>query len=99
MPPIQGTVYKLQQLRCNCCGELYQAAPPEGVGEEKYDASVAAMVAQLKYGMGMPFERIEKLQKQLGVPLPAGTQFDLVNEAAAKLEPIGYELIRQAAQG
>jgi hypothetical protein len=99
MPPIQATVYNLQQFRCNLCGEIYTTAAPPGVGEEKYDASVASMVAQLKYGSGLPFNRIENLEKQMGIPLPAGTQFDLVDAAADKLQPVHDELVRLAAQG
>jgi len=99
MSPIQATVYYLQNLRCNLCGEVYKAVAPEGVEDVKYDASVAAMVAQLHYGSGMPFTRIEKLQKQMGIPLPVGTQYDLVDNAAAMLEPVHDELIRLAAQG
>jgi hypothetical protein len=97
MPPIQATVYQLQQLRCNLCDAWFVAEPPEGVGEDKYDESVPAMIGILKYGTGMPFNRIEKLQKQMGVPLPAGTQFDLVNDAAIRLWPIYDEFIRRAA--
>lgn len=99
MPPIQATVYKLQELRCNLCGEVFAAEPPPGVGEGKYDASVASMVAELKYGLSMPFNRIEKLQQQMGVPLPAATQFELVDSAAEKLQPVLDELTRLAAQG
>ena len=40
--PIAATVYELERLRCNLCGEVYEAKAPEGVGEKKYDASAAA---------------------------------------------------------
>jgi hypothetical protein len=54
----------------------------------------------LKYGSGVPFHRIEKLQESLGVPLPASTQWDIVENAAnGGLHPAYRELIRQAAQG
>jgi len=99
MSPIQATIYQLQRLRCNLCGRVYEAEPPPGVGDEKYDATVSSMTGQLRYGSGMPFNRIEKLQAQVGIPLPAGTQFDLVDAAADKLRPAHEELIRQAAQG
>jgi len=33
------------------------------------------MIALLKYACGLPFHRIEKLQKNLGIPLPAATQW------------------------
>ena len=55
-----------------------QAEPPEGAGEKKYDATVGSMIALLKYGSGMPFNRAEKLQEGLGIPLPASTQWDIV---------------------
>ena len=31
----------------------------------------------LKYGSGLPFNRLEKLQESLGVPLPASTQWEM----------------------
>ena len=99
LPPIQAKVFLLEKTRCNLCGDIHTAAAPEDVGEDKYDASVAAMLGILKYGMGMPFKRIETLQKQLGVPLSASTQFELVDDAAAQLGPVHLELVRQAAQG
>src|SRR5467141_4165382 len=57
------------------------------------------MIAQLKYGSGTPFYRLEQLQAQLGIPLPAATQWEVVEEAAELLKPARDELIRQAAQG
>jgi transposase len=76
MAPFQGTVYEQERLRCNLCGEVFTAPPPEGVGEEKYDETVAAMLVLLHYGAGFPFHRLEVLQRALGVPLPAGTQWE-----------------------
>jgi transposase len=97
--PLTATVYELQSLRCNLCGEIYGAEVPEGVGEDKYDESAAAMIAQLKYGTGMPFYRLEDLENNLGIPLPASTQWEIVEEAAELIKPARDELIRQAAQG
>ena len=47
----------------------------------------------------MPFNREEKLQGSLGIPLPASTQWEIVHAKAEKIEPAFEELIRQAAQG
>jgi hypothetical protein len=69
------------------------------VGPEKYDETAAAMIAQLKYGSGIPFYRLERLEDQLGIPLPAATQWEIVEEAAEVIKPARDELIRQAAQG
>ena len=69
------------------------------MGPEKYDETAAAMIAQLKYGSGIPFYRLERLEEQLGIPLPAATQWEIVEEAAEVIKPARDELIRQAAQG
>jgi transposase len=97
--PIQAKVYELQKLRCNLCGEVFTAAAPQGVGSQKYDATSGSMIALLKYGSGMPFNRNEGLQGSLGVPLPASTQWEIVCAKAEKIAPAYEELICQAAQG
>jgi transposase len=97
--PVQAKVYELQKLRCNLCGKVFTAQEPGGIGPQKYDATVASMIALLKYGSGLPFNRLEGLQGSLGIPLPASTQWDIVSDAAKTMEPIYEELIRQAAQG
>jgi transposase len=97
--PVAATVYSLERLRCNACGQIFTAQAPEGVGEEKYDATAAAMIAQMKYGSGVPFHRLERLEQHLGIPLPAATQWEIAKGAAEKARPAHEELIRQAAQG
>ena len=97
--PLAATVYSLERLRCGACGQVFTAQEPEGVGPEKYDETAAAMIAQLKYGSGTPFYRLEQLESQLGIPLPAATQWEIVEEAAELIKPARDELIRQAAQG
>jgi transposase len=97
--PLAATVYSLERLRCGACGQVFTAQEPEGMGSEKYDETAAAMIAQLKYGSGTPFYRLEQLEGQLGIPLPAATQWKIVEEAAALVQPASDELIRQAAQG
>jgi len=98
-PPLQGKVYRMQRLRCNLCGEILKATPPEAIGDEKYDAASGAMIALLKYGSGMPFNRIEQLQGSLGVPLAASTQWEIVDQVADRIFPVYPELNYQAAQG
>src|ERR1700720_4315595 len=97
--PLAATVYSLERLRCGACGQVFTAQEPKGVGPEKYDETAAAMIAQLKYGSGVPFYRLEQLEGQLGIPLPAATQWEIVEEAAELIKPAREELIRQAAQG
>lgn len=97
--PLQASVYQLHKLRCNLCGETFTAATPEGVGEQKYDAPAASIIALLKYGTGLPFNRLEKLQHSFGVPVPASTQWDIIEAAAKKIEPAYDALVHHAAQG
>jgi transposase len=94
--PIGAKVYYLEKLRCNLCGVVLTAEPPEG---KKNDATVGSMIALMKYGSGMPFHRAEKLQQNLGIPLPTSTQWDIVVAQAERAEPVFDELVRQAAQG
>jgi transposase len=97
--PLAATVYELAKLRCNLCLEVFTAPAPEGIGAEKYDAGAASMIALLKYGNGLPFHRLDTLQQSLGIPLPASTQWQIVENTAALIKPAFAELIRQAAQG
>jgi hypothetical protein len=99
MAPLGATVWECERWRCNLCGEVFTAPAPEGVGAAKYDATATAMVGLLKYGCGLPFHRIEVLQRALRIPLPATTQWELVRDALPHLVPVWDELLRQAAQG
>jgi len=97
--PLAATVYELERLRCNACGQVFTAQEPEEVGFEKYDETAAAMIAQLKYGSGVPFHRLQQMEDLMGIPLPASTQWEVVEEAAELMKPVHDELTRQAAQG
>ena len=98
-PPLPAKVYQMQKLRCNLCGDIFTAKAPEGIGEEKYDAASGAMIALLKYGSGLPFNRLQQLQGSCGVPLPASTQWEIVEQVADRIYPVYLEFNRQAAQG
>lgn len=97
--PLEATVYEREALRCALCGKVFVAGLPDGVHACKYDPTATGMIGLLKYGTGMPFYRLEGLQKNLGVPLPAATQWEVVRDGARDLKPAYEELVRQAAQG
>jgi transposase len=98
-PPLGATIYELQKLRCHLCGEVFTAPAPVEAGTNKYDATAGSMIGLLKYGSGLPFNRLDGLQGNLEVPLPASTQWDIVRAVAANVAPAFEELVRQAAQG
>src|SRR5690242_1684137 len=97
--PLEATVFEMERLRCNACGDVFTADEPETAGADKYDETAIAIIALLKYGTGVPFKRLERLQEHVGMPLPSATQWDLMAAAAKLLWPVLQELIRQAAQG
>jgi transposase len=97
--PLHATVYCMQKLRCHVCGKIFTAPAPAGVGDQKYDATASSMIGLLKYGSGLPFNRIQRLQGNCEIPLAASTQWDIVHAAAPLFAPVCEEFIRQAAQG
>ena len=97
--PLHATVYRMQKLRCHLCGKLFTAPSPAGIGDDKFDHTVASMIGLLKYGNGLPFNRLQGLQGSCEIPLAASTQWDIVHAASLLIAPAYNELIRQAAQG
>jgi len=97
--PLKATVYERARLRCNLCGEMFVPELPPEVKDKKHDESAAAMLALLKYGCGLPLHRLEKLQASLGHPLPASTQWDILNASALIISPVWDTLIQFGAQG
>lgn len=97
--PLTATVYELQKVRCNLCNKVFTAAAPKDVGPEKYDPESISMIALLKYGTGMPFNRLEQLQRNLGIPLSASTQWDTLSKHEHAFVPLYQAYIVAAAQG
>jgi len=97
-PLVAATVYELEKLRCAGCGKVFSVRSPAAAGEEKYDANVGPMLAVQRYGYGMPMNRIEQMQEDCGIPLPVGTQWELIRDTYNEIAPIWPEFLRQAAQ-
>ncbi len=97
--PLHATVYRMQRLRCHLCGKIFTASAPDGVGEQKYDHTAASMIGLLKYGSGLPFNRLQRLQGNCEIPLAASTQWSIVYAATPLIASAYQELTRQAAQG
>lgn len=99
-PLLSATRYVQEKLRCALCGALFTAPLPEDCStEQKYDEKAKALLAHYKYWLGLPFHRIESFQELVGIPLPRGTQFELVEQVADCLYPIYRYLLELAAQG
>ena len=100
--PLAATVYELESLIRNLCGNVYTAEVPPEAGERNMTNSAASMIALLRYGSGVPWYRLRGLERSLGIPLPVATQCEIVAETALPtplLQPALDELEREAAQG
>jgi len=96
-PIFQATRYDLQQLRCNRCRQVFTAPPPPQAQDSKYAPNVGCQLGLLHYEYGLPMTRIQTIQENLGVPLPIGTQWQLLEKTANDIAPVFEELERQAA--
>lgn len=95
--PIEAELHQPESLRCGACGQIFNAELPADVGEEKADESANAVVAVFRYGLGIPHYRLAQIQRAMGVPLPASTQYEMVEMLWSQVTPVFQELLRQAA--
>ncbi len=96
--PLSSTIYEMERYRCSSCGAIFTAPIPPEAGTEKYDAASCANVCLLKYGNGFAFNRLEKFQENMGVPLSASTQWEMVKKALPVAHLVFDQLLTQAAQ-
>ena len=94
-----ATVTELERLRCNICGTIFTAPAPEDIHPEKHDERAKSMIAMLKYGYGFPFNRLDRLQDNLGIPLPNSTQWEQAEEVGAVAKPAFNAICDLAAEG
>jgi transposase len=98
-PPLVASTWELDRLRCSGCGGVFTApAPPEAQGP-KYDERAAAIMALLRYRVGTPLHRLDRLQRNLETPVPASTQWEVVRDHVDGVVPVHDELGRRAASG
>jgi hypothetical protein len=96
--PLAATIHETQKLRCNLCLEIFEAIF-EGKDAPKYDEKAIALIALLKYAASIPFYRLGKIQDQLLTPLPASTQWDLVEGLGNDLFPLWKHWLVIASSG
>ena len=96
--PLAPRIWDVDHLRCSgCCAVFTAKAPAEAQGP-KFSESAVAMMALLRYHNGQPLNRLDHLQDALQIPVPASTQWQVVNESAVLFQPVYAELLRLAAQ-
>ena len=97
-PMFTATCYEATVLRCNRCQKVFTAPLPPEAQLAKYDPNVGDMLAITRYGMGVPMYRTARAQQDLGVPLLASTQWELMAQAAEPRRPVYEAMIEAAAQ-
>jgi hypothetical protein len=98
-PLITATKFEREALRCAKCQQRYIAPLPEGVKEERYDATCDATIALMRYGGGLPWHRQAGLQAMGGMPLGEATMWERCEATADAAMGIFLRLTRLAADG
>jgi hypothetical protein len=98
-PLITVTNYQREALRCAKCQKRYVAPLPEGVVNERYDATCDATIALMRYGGGLPWHRQAGLQAMGGAPLGEATMWERCEATADAAMGIFLSLMRLAAGG
>jgi hypothetical protein len=96
--PVTSQTYLLEKLRCNACQAVFTAALPPEAGAHKYDTSVQVAIAEQRYATGVPHNRLAQLQAMAGIPLPTGTQWEVLAPLAATAITVTKALWVEAAQ-
>jgi len=91
--------YALEKLRCSACGQIFTAALPAGMGEDKYSAHARAVLAVSRYYLGVPGYRLQGYQAMLGVPVPDATQWDQIEAVGDCAYKVFGQMKHEAAQG
>jgi transposase len=98
-PLITATNYQREALRCAKCQKRYVSPLPEGVVNERYDATCDATIALMRYGGGLPWHRQAGLQAMGGAPLGEATMWERCEATADAAMGIFLRLRRLAAGG
>ena len=95
--PLVALRWDCERLRCSGCQQLFTAPLPEQARGPKHSESAASMMIVLRYGMGMPLHRLEIMQRFLGVPVPASTQWEVARDHVQEVLPVYGVLVSLAA--
>jgi len=91
--PIQASVYELERMRCNLCGDVLETPAPEGVGEDKYDETSASIEVTFCFGIlprtvALPNGGDAEVWERSSVP-PAGRAAGKSGDSVAGFDAVG----------
>lgn len=95
--PLVALRWDCECLRCSACGRVHTAPLPEQARGPKYSESAASIMIVFRYGMGVPLYRLETMQRFLGVPVPASTQWEIARDHEQDVLPVYQVLVALAA--
>ena len=98
-PNLIAKKWSCERLRCGGCGHVYTAPAPAEAQGPKYDETAISSIIHLRFGAGLPHHRLERLQAEQQTPVPASTQWELIEAAAPVFRRIVQLLKIKSAQG
>jgi hypothetical protein len=67
--PFQAAIYDLERWRGgDGCEDVFTALGPTGVGGVNYEASLVALIGEMRYSTGLHLNWIQRLQQIFGIP-------------------------------
>ena len=97
--PIKATEHICEGLRCNTCGAVFYPEITQSLEKNRYDATLAAQLAILRFQMGVPHERLAFYLKKVGPKLPKSTQWEQIEKLARPCVHLFEKLKEEAAKG
>lgn len=96
--PLAFEEHRLQTLRCNACGEIFEPKLPEDIPKTGHSMpSAQAVLTIMHYQIGVPFASISKFQKMFDQKISVSQLWDAIEHAAKAIKPIYHELNQQSA--
>lgn len=93
-PLIEVKRYRKKVLRCNACGQ--EQVPNKSVQRHSNEAKSAVVVER---ALGMPLNRLSRLQTLFGVPVPQSTLWIMAKELWDSVGSAVFNALYQSAQG
>lgn len=99
-PLFESEVHEVEQARCRGCNYTVSAAFAKELNKDicGFDFRACAMLIVLHYLMGLPFKRIEMLQRAMGIPVSDALLWDVVDECDDALLPVGQAMEKHAGK-
>jgi transposase len=96
--PLAFEEHRLQVLRCNACGEIFDPKLPDEIPKTGHSMpSAQATLILMHYQIGVPFASISSLQETFNQKVSSSQLWEIIESASETLRPIYNELKRLVA--